>query len=71
MLDWTNGNPIPEFGLRFLAQQDTTGDSLEFLAAPISADGFATDVLNDNPIVVDGRLIQTLSVESVLDRLVA
>lgn len=71
VLDWTNGNPIPEFGLRFLAQQDTTGDSLELLAAPISADGFATDLLNDNPIIVDGRMIQTLSVESVQDRLVA
>lgn len=71
VLDWTNGNPIPDYGLRFLAHPHTTGDSLEFLAAPISADAFATNVLNDNPFVVDGRTIQTLDVESVLDRLTA
>ena len=72
LIDLTKGNPIPELGLRFLAGRNTAaGDSLELIGSAVPADDYEVNVLNNIQILVDGRPIQTLSVESVRARIVA
>lgn len=71
-IDLTQGNPIPELGLRFLAGANHgEGDSLELLGSTVPAANYQASVLNNIQILVDGRPIQTLSVESVRDPLAA
>ena len=71
LIDLTQGNPIPELGLRFLAGRNTAaGDSPELLGSAVPA-ADEINVLNNLQILVDSRPVQTLSVESVRERLAA